>query len=132
MILFAGVVGYGYLLYTPVLYDWFYNRAIHDVETTNFYVKDLPFPAITICSNNKIVNRQFESVLLTQPWKGYNKRNPSFANDFKSALTALVHAEEHPQSLSHLSQGAIDIVNEHKDVLPDIMKKVHTRKKSKH
>ena len=128
MILFAGGVGYGYLLYSPILYDWFYNRAIHDVEKTDFYVKDIPFPAITICSNNKIVNRQFESILLTQPWKGYNKRNPSFADDFKSALTALVQAEESPQSLSHLSQGAIDIVNEHKDVLPDIMKKVHTRK----
>ena len=118
-------------MYTPILYDWFYNRAIHDVEKTDFYVKDIPFPAITICSNNKIVNRQFESILLTQPWKGYNKRNPSFADDFKSALTALVHAEESPQLLSHLSQSAIDIVNEHKDILPDIMIKVHTREKSK-
>ena len=113
------------------MYDWFYNRAIHDVEKTDFYVKDIPFPAITICPNNKIVNRQFESILLTQPWKGYNKRNPSFADDFKSALTALVHAEESPQLLSHLSQSAIDIVNEHKDILPDIMIKVHTREKSK-
>ena len=54
-------------------------------------------------------------------------RNPSFADDFKSALTALVHAEESPQSLSLLSQGAIDIVNEHKDILPDIMKKVQMK-----
>ena len=127
VLLFAGGVYYGYLLYTPILDDWFYNPAIHDVEKTDFYVKDLPFPAVTICSNNKIVNRQFESVLLTQPWKGYNKRNPSFEDDFKSALTALVHAEESPQSLSLLSQGAIDIVNEHKDILPDIMKKVQMK-----
>ena len=109
------------------MYDWFYNRAIHDVEKTDFYVKDIPFPAITICSNNKIVNRQFESILLTQPWKGYNKRNPSFADDFKSALTALVQAEESPQSLSLLSQGAIDIVNGHRDILPEIMKKVQMK-----
>ena len=114
-------------MYTPILHDWFYNRAIHDVEKTDFYVKDLPFPAVTICSNNQIVNRQFESLLLTQPWKGYNKRNPSFADDFKSALTALVNAEENQKSLSHLSQGAIDIVNEHKDILPDIMKKVQRK-----
>ena len=126
-ILFAGGVGYGYLLYTPILHDWFYNRAVHDVEKTDFFVKDLPFPAVTICSNNKIVNRQFESLLLTQPWKGYNKRNPSFADDFKSALTALVNAEENQNSLSQLSQGAIDIVNEHKDILPDIMKKVQRK-----
>ena len=111
-------------MYTPVLHDWFYRRAVHDVEKTDFYVKELPFPAVTICSNNKIVNRQFESILLTQPWKGYNKRNPNFADDFKSALTALVNTEENAKSLAYLSQGAIDIVNEHKDILPDIMKKV--------
>ena len=106
------------------MYDWFYNRAIHDVEKTDFYVKDIPFPAITICSNNKIVKRQLESVLLTQPWKGYNKIIDNFDKDFESALTSLVLAQEYPQSLSHLSQGAIDILNEHKDILPDVMKKV--------
>ena len=115
---------YGYLLYTPVLHDWFYHPAVHDVEKTDFFVKELPFPAITICSNNKIVKRQLESVLLTQPWKGYNKRIEKFAEDFESALTSLVLANEYPQSLSHLSQGAINILNEHKDVLPDVMQKV--------
>ena len=124
--LFGLGVGYGYLLYTPVLHDWFYNRAVHDVEKTDFFIKELPFPAITICSNNKIVNRQFESVLLTQPWKGYNKKIANFAQDFESALTSLVLAQEYPQSLSHLNQGAIDILNQHKDALPDVMTKVNS------
>ena len=123
-ILFCGGVYYGYLLYTPALHDWFYNPAVHDVEKTDFYVKELPFPAITICSNNKIVKRQLESVLLTQPWKGYNKKIANFPHDFESALTSLVLAQEYPHSLSHLSQGTIDILNEHKDALPDVMTKV--------
>ena len=124
LLLFSGGVYYGYLLYTPILDDWYYHPVIHDVEKTDFYVKDLPFPAITICSNNKIVKRQLESVLLTQPWKGYNKIIDNFDKDFESALTSLVLAQEYPQSLSHLSQGAIDIINQHKDILPDVMKKV--------
>ena len=70
------------------------------------------------------MKRQLESVLLTQPWKGYNKIIDNFDKDFESALTSLVLAQEYPQSLSHLSQGAIDILNEHKDILPDVMKKV--------
>ena len=123
-ILFAGGVGYGYLLYTPILHNWFYHPVVHDVEKTDFYVKELPFPAVTICSNNKIVKRQLESVLLTQPWKGYNKKIKNFDKDFESALTSLVLATENPKSLSHLSQGAIDIVNNHKDSLPNVMKKV--------
>ena len=49
---------------------------------------------------------------------------PNFAKDFESALTSLVLAHENPKSLSHISQGAIDILNEHKDILPDVMKKV--------
>ena len=61
---------------------------------------------------------------MTQPWKGYNKRIDNFDKDFESALTSLVLAQEYPQSLSHLSQGAIDIINQHKDILPDVMKKV--------
>ena len=97
---------------------------VHDVEKTDFYVKELPFPAVTICSNNKIVKRQLESVLLTQPWKGYSKKIENFDTDFESALTSLVLAHENPKSLSHLSQGAIDILNEHKDLLPEVMKKV--------
>ena len=123
-ILFSGGVYYGYLLYTPILHNWFYHPVVHDVEKTDFFVKELPFPAITICSNNKIVKRQLESVLLTQPWKGYNKKDESFAQNFESALTALVLANEYPQSLSHLSQGTIDILNELKDALPDVMTKV--------
>ena len=97
---------------------------IHDVEKTDFYVKELPFPAVTICSNNKIVKRQLKSVLLTQPWKGYQKTIDNFDKDFESALTSLVLANEYPQSLLYLSQGAIDIINKHKDILPDVMKKV--------
>ena len=126
-IIFSGGVYYGYLLYTPVLDNWFYHPVVHDVEKTDFYVKELPFPAITICSNNKIVKRQLQSVLLTQPWKGYNKKIENFAQDFESALTSLVLARENPQSLSHLSQGAIDILNKHKEALPDVMKKVQIK-----
>ena len=85
----------------------------------------MPFPAITICSNNKIVRRQLESVLLTQPWKGYNKSIHNFAEDFERALTALVIAEDNPQMLSKLSPGAVSILNQHKDALPEIMKKVN-------
>ena len=77
-ILFCGGVYYGYLLYTPILHNWFYHPTVHDVEKTDFYVKELPFPSVTICSNNKIVKRQLESVLLTQPWKGYNKKIENF------------------------------------------------------
>ena len=66
------------------------------VDSSSYDVANIPFPAITICSNNKIVARQLESVLLTQPWRGLIKKDPQFADDIKKALTAIVMARENP------------------------------------
>ena len=100
-IIFSGGVYYGYLLYTPILHNWFYHPVVHDVEKTDFYVKELPFPAVTICSNNKIVKRQLQSVLLTQLWKGYNKKIENFAQDFESAWTMINF--DHPNNFMLLT-----------------------------
>ena len=77
--IFIGGIGYGYLLYTPYLEKWYYTPVYMAVDSSSYSVARIPFPAITICSNNKIVERQLESVLLTQPWKGHTKKDPKFA-----------------------------------------------------
>ena len=125
VILFSGGIYYGYLLYTPVLHNWYYHPVVHDVEKTDFYVRDLPFPAITICSNNKIVDRQMESVLLTQPWRGLAKQDPDFPKNFRKALTAIVMARENPPMLNDLGIETINILNKYNNTLPDILKKVN-------
>ena len=94
------------------------------VDSSSYDVAQIPFPAITICSNNKIVERQLESVLLTQPWRGLAKRDPNFPDNFKNALTAIVMARENPPMLDSLDQGTIAVLNEFKDSLPVVLKKV--------
>ena len=74
-ILFGFAIWYGYLLYTPFLDVWNNEPTVIATDQADFPVEKLPFPAITICSNNKIVNRQLESVLRTRPWKGLTKLN---------------------------------------------------------
>ena len=74
-ILFGFAIWYGYLLYTPFLDAWYYEPTVIATDQADFPVEKLPFPAITICSNNKIVYRQLESVLRTQPWKGLMSLN---------------------------------------------------------
>ena len=111
-------------MYKPILDDWNYNPTVHDVDKTDFYVKEIPFPAITICSNNKVVKRQVESVLLTHPWKALNKTIPNFEKDFNSALTALAIAQDSPNLLKGLSIGTISILNKYHHELPNVMKKV--------
>ena len=94
------------------------------VDSSNYDVSQIPFPAITICSNNKIVERQLESVLLTQPWRGLTKRNPKFPDYFKKALTAIVMARENPPMLNNLDEGTVSVMNDFQDALPEVLKRV--------
>ena len=94
------------------------------VDSSIYDVAQIPFPAITICSNNKIVERQLESVLLTQPWKSLAKKDPEFTNDFKKALTAIVMARENPSMLNNLDSRTVSVLNEFRDSLPEVLKRV--------
>ena len=122
--IFIGGIGYGYLLYTPYLEKWFYSPVYMAVDSSIYDVAQIPYPAITICSNNKIVERQLESVLLTQPWRGHAKKDPEFADNLKKALTAIVMARENPPMLDDLDEGTVSILNEFHDSLPEVLKRV--------
>ena len=123
-ILFCFAIWYGYLLYTPFLDAWNNEPTVIATDQADFPVEKLPFPAITICSNNKIVYRQLESVLRTQPWKGLNKSSLNFEQDFTMALTALVTAQDDPQRLLELTKGAKSILNDYKNELPNVLRQV--------
>ena len=94
------------------------------IDSSIYDVAQIPYPAITICSNNKIVERQLESVLLTQPWRGHAKKDPEFAENLKKALTAIVMARENPPMLDDLDEGTVSILNEFPDSLPEVLKRV--------
>ena len=94
------------------------------VDSSSYDVAQIPFPAITICSNNKIVERQLESVLLTQPWRGLAKRDPGFPEHFKKALTAIVMAREDPPMMDNLDTETISVLNKYQKSLPEVLKKV--------
>ena len=110
-----------------MLVAWYYEPTVNAIDQHDFPVEKLPFPAITICSNNKIVYRQLESVLRTQPWKGLNKSIANFEVDFNSALTALVIAQDDPYKLRGLTKGTISILNNYYLELPEILKQVRLK-----
>ena len=94
------------------------------VDSSSYDVAQIPFPAITICPNNKVVERQLESMLLTQPWRGLTKRDPGFPDHFKKALTAIVMARENPPMLENLDEGTVTVLNNFRDSLPEVLKRV--------
>ena len=54
----------------------------------------------------------------------YNYKPANFEEDFISALTALVTAQDDPQSLKELTKGAKDILNDYKNELPNVLTQV--------
>ena len=104
---------------------WYNEPTVIATDQADFPVEKLPFPAITICSNNKIVYRQLESVLREkQPWKALNKSDLNFEKNFISALTALVTAQDDPQRLKELTKGTKKILNDYQQELPKVLRQV--------
>ena len=54
----------------------------------------------------------------------YNYIAANFEEDFISALTALVTAQDDPQRLKELTKGAKDILNDYKNELPNVLTQV--------
>ena len=54
----------------------------------------------------------------------YNYKPANFKEDFISALTALVTAQDDPQRLKELTKGAKDILNDYKNELPNVLRQV--------
>ena len=125
IIVFCLAILYGWILFTPTYYRWLTTPSIIEVDSTDYRVSNLPFPAVTICSNNKVVERQVESVLLLEPWRSLRLQDPEhFPRDFRSAITSLVMYKELPSMLRKLNNATIQLLSEYKEELPELMKKV--------
>ena len=44
------------IVFTPLYNKWMYTPIIRSIETTNYPIEKIDFPAVTICSNNKVNN----------------------------------------------------------------------------
>ena len=54
----------------------------------------------------------------------YNYKPANFKEDFISALTALVTAQDDPQRLKELTDGAKNILNDYTEELPNVLRLV--------
>ena len=54
-------------LVEPILNKYLTSPTITTVSSTNYPVWKINFPAVTICSNNKMVNKQFNKALKKEP-----------------------------------------------------------------
>ena len=76
----------GFLVY-PIYSKWQNTPTITSVEETNYPIWNIYFPAVTVCSNNKVVESQIGSLLKLQPWKNISKEDKTFKENFRAAIT---------------------------------------------
>ena len=57
-----------YIFISPIYTKWRESPTIVSPESTNYPIWNIYFPAITICSNAKVVEKQLKSVLKKEPW----------------------------------------------------------------
>ena len=54
----------------------------------------------------------------------YNYKPANFEEDFISALTALVTAQDDPERLKELNEGSKSILNDYQNELPTVLRQV--------
>ncbi len=75
----------------PIYMKWQYDApTVTSIESTNYPIWNIYFPAITVCSNNKILSGRFRSILKRPPWSNisaaYNESGSDTGDVFKENL----------------------------------------------
>ncbi len=71
----------------------FYAPTVTSIDSTNYPIWNIYFPAITVCSNNKIVSKQFRAVLKQPPWKNISEDSEdeeTFKRDLYNAVKIMI------------------------------------------
>ena len=56
----------GYII-APIYTKWQNNPTITSIASTNYAIWNIHFPAVTICSNNKVVKKNLMTALKQPP-----------------------------------------------------------------
>ena len=113
----------GVLVY-PIYVKWQTQPTITSVDETNFAIWNIYFPAVTICSNNKVVESQIDKLLRSQPWKNITKNDSSFEKHFREAITTTVLFDAEPEELDQLDNEVKNVINTHRKKIPAVLQKV--------
>ena len=109
------------------------NPTIVSPQSTNYPIWNIYFPAITICSNNKVVDGQLKRVTKKKPWVDLaNLTLHEYDFDFdlneglKNAISDSILYEVEPHRIKNGSLNATDeyLLNHHHGEIPKAMQQV--------
>ena len=75
MLLFITSFILSIVLMTPILTKYIETPTITSIGTTSYPIWKIDFPAVTVCSNNKVVSKQLKAVGKRSPWNETSLEN---------------------------------------------------------
>ena len=116
-------------LMIPILNKYIESPTIISPKTTNYPIWNIHFPAVTICSNNKIMSDQFKKVLKRPPWVNLSEEAHSdldFQRDLEKAIKTTLLYETRPELLNNdnLDNQTEELMNENRKHLPHLLQQV--------
>ena len=126
-----------YIFISPIYTKWRESPTIVSPESTNYPIWNIYFPAITICSNAKVVEKQLKSVLKKEPWINLTASSYNAGFDFdleeglKNAISNTILYEVEPFRIKENSvfMNASDeyLLNNYHHALPKAMQRVRAQ-----
>lgn len=110
----------------PIYHKWQVVPTITTVETTNYPIWNIHFPAVTICSNNKVVMTQFNRIFLGDHWKNMSNSDPYFKDDLLLALTLTLSNDNEEDTFENENQRerVKEVIERYKDHMTSLIKAV--------
>ena len=111
----------------PILEKYKNTKIITTVDTTNYPISNIDFPAVTVCSNIRVANSQFKSTMTHSklPWKNLSEEDQD--KGVGQIVTNLVNFQNDPDLLYSTTQSR-DVMHNYSDSITPLMAMVITKK----
>ena len=115
-------------LIQPIYFKWQTQPTITTPASTNYPIWNIDFPAVTICSNTKVVEAQLKRVLKKQPWnetaENYDDLDVHLKNSI--AKTILFEVEPHLLESNQIHETVKNLLDIERNHFPKVMQQVKT------
>lgn len=112
----------------PIYNKWLNLPMMTSIKSTNYPIWNISFPAVTICSNNKIDVKQLDQVLEEEePWKTLSSQDPNFKELLDAGLEAYIKMDSNHEVFkedSLLYEYVAAFFRAYKNDIPHLIQKV--------
>ena len=113
-------------LILPIYNKWQDVPTITTPESTNYPIWNINFPAVTICSNAKVVEEQLKRALKKPPWNNTAKDYDDLHIHLRDSIakTILFEVQPHLLDSNQIHETVKNLLDIEKEEFPRLMQQV--------